>query len=227
MSFIQLRIHTAFPLGKNDNDVTNEELRLYSRVIKDIVTESAGDYTVGFEKTNKYGEETKHHFHVCYETSGLVKKNTLQKNIKDLFATYEIYLRSNEAYSVQVLNEPNDYDRWIRYPLKENPVKDLCKVPNIDNLIMLAKDEKERTKVIHLRAREKTLEKNTLYDRLKEWLVERKVKGTRKQVYCKIDEWYTEQKKGLKFQTLLAYTDLYMREEGLITASQYFDENIR
>lgn len=234
MSFVQLRIHPGVTLGKTDEELSKDELQQFYNGIKEIVSKSDGDYTVGFEKLNKYGEPTRHHFHVCYELSDTVKKNTLMKTIKRVFTGLGLpQFKGNSMYALQVLPEPNDWERWIRYPLKEKSIPSLCKLDEgeLDRLTLLAKDEHKRAMESNVAQREKMREKNSFYDKLEEHLLKDKVQyKTHKEIFIAMCKYYAEQtspRKGLNPVTISSYANLFMVTHKLMTYDHFYDINHR
>jgi len=226
MSFIQLRIHPGVTLGKPDEDLTKDELNQFYNGIKEIVTNSDGDYTVGFEKKNKYGEPTRHHFHVCYELLETVKKNTLMKKIKNVFTNLGLPLfKGNAMYALQVLPEPKVWERWVRYPLKEHPIPTLCKLDEgeLARLTMLAKDEHQRACESNIQQREKMREKSTFYIKMEEKLLKDKVGDTHKEIYIAMMKYYEEQSKPINPTTIGGYTNLFMVSHKLITYDHFYE----
>lgn len=230
MVYIQLRVSIGYPLGKEEEAITDEDRTLFRNIIKKIVDKSDGEYTVGFEKTNKFNEPCKEHFHACYELQTALKKDSYQNKLRKLFKAEGITLKSNAAYAVQLLPEPKDYDRWIRYPLKENPILPLCKVENIDDKILCAKDEKNRAAAAAHARREKAAETTTFKEKMFAWLEkEGKDKtpftGNEHDIYCKVDEYYCMQGKPITWTTMIGYVHTYERHIKLITASQFYWSN--
>ena len=227
MSFVQLRIHPAETLGKTDEELSKDEMLLFYKSIEEIVTKSDGNYTVGFEKLNKYGEPTKHHYHVCYELADTVLKNTLAKSIKKVFTKNGLpQLRGNSMYSLQVLPEPEDYERWIRYPLKERCVRTLTKIEDLDRLEMVAKDERRRSIQANCLQREKIRQTKSFYDKMEEKLLKDKVEyKTHKEIFIAMCKYYADQKKGINYRTIDGYANLFMVTHKLITYDHFYELN--
>lgn len=228
MVFVQLRVSLAKSFKIKEEELTKLHKFEVYKVIKEIVKDSDGDYTVGYEVKNKFNETIAGHFHACYELEDNPLKDTLQKKIKKQFkALCGVELKGNKCYAVQLIDSPTDYYRWIRYPLKETPIKDLCLVKDkaLDDLIMLAKDERERSSEASIARRLKAEQTTTFKEKMFAWLEENKVTGSQKAIYLKVDEYYVQEGKPLNFNTMLGYVDNYMRVTGLLTASQFYDLN--
>jgi hypothetical protein len=238
MVFVQLRVTVCEALGIAEADITNDDVGRVYKVIKEIVETSDGEYTVGFEIKNKRDERLKGHFHACYELSGNPLKDTYQRAIKKKFRLAEIMIRGNTCYSIQFLNEPEDYLRWIRYPLKERPVLDLCKVANLENLIMLAKDERERSVTAAIAREKKRQETTTFKEKMflkfesfvynfetKIW-EKGSVSGNRKTIYLQVAQYYSLVGKAINFTTMMGYVDLYMYDHDMMSMSNFFDLRI-
>lgn len=229
MSFVQLRITPCEIMDVSK--VSFEDLKIFHFGLQQIVTDTDGDYVCCYEKLNKFGEATKPHFHASFEYADTVLKNTLAKKIKNVFFKLGLpKFKGNKQYSLQVIPEPDDYQRWFRYCLKERYIKDLTKTDmDIEKLEMLAKDERKRAVQSNILNREKTLNKITLYDRLKKSLEDLNLKKgtTRKQVFCHVLSYYRKENKALNPTTMRGYADLYMIEKEWITPSMYYDLNFK
>ena len=86
------------------------------------------EYTAGCEHLNKYGEQCDPHYHLnAYFDPPDLKdplrsaKNWLRKNA----ISRDFTLKGNKIWSCTLVEEPKDYERWIRYPLKEAPCTEL------------------------------------------------------------------------------------------------------
>lgn len=229
MSFVQLRITPCEILDVSK--VSVPDLKLFYLGIKTIVDESDGDYVVCYEKLNKFGEATKPHFHVNFEYADNVLKNTLAKKIKKIFVKIGLpQFKGNKHYSLGIVPEPSDYSRWFRYCLKENHIPDLTKYDgDLEALRLLAVDERKRSVEANIANREKTIQKITLYDRLKKVLEGKNLKKgtTRKQVFCHVLSYYKTEKKALNANTMRGYADLYMIEKEWITPEMYYELNFQ
>lgn len=229
MSFVQLRITPCEIL--DISKVSQPDLMLFHTGLKQILQESDGDYVACYERLNKFGEATKPHFHANFEYADNILKNTLAKRIKTVFTKLGLpKFKGNKHYSLAIVPEPEDYHRWYRYCFKENYIKSLTKTDiNIDELILLAKDERKRSVQANVENREKTITKITLYDRLKTFLEKQNLKKgtTRKKVFCHVLNYYKTEKKALNANTMRGYTDLYMIEKEWITPEMYYDLNFQ
>lgn len=229
MSFVQLRITPCEIL--DISKVSQPDLMLFHKGLRLILEESDGDYIACYERLNKFGESTKPHFHASFEYADTILKNTLAKRIKNVFIKLGLpKFKGNKHYSLSIVPEPDDYQRWYRYCLKENYIKSLTKTDmDIETLSLLAIDERKRSVEANIKNREKTINTITLYDRLKKFLnsLDLKKGTTRKQVFCHVLNYYKTEKKALNASTMRGYADLYMIENEWITPENYYDLNFK
>ncbi len=143
--------------------------------------------TCGFETFNNYGDPCHHHYHLhsAFDPNTLSNplrtfKDSLRKKAKDL----GIHLAGNKVWSFTLVEEPKDFDRFLRYPLKETPVKPMCAnawgfnptshdesySAIFEEQTLLAREEQKRSIELNILKREKTMEKQTFRDKLFEWL---------------------------------------------------------
>ena len=147
-----------------------------------------------------------------------------------------------------MVEEPSDYTRWIRYPLKEKPVKMMNRLlPPSEEATedeareffklacTLAKDERIRSIEANVLAREKSRERVTLKDKLfehldnlnygippnEEELLENN-HPSHQTIWEQILNFYMTQGKPICFRTLNGYTTLYQLHAGAITPSQAY-----
>lgn len=153
-------------------------------------------YIVGFEKTNKYGEVAKHHYHIAIEYTLTTYKN--KSTEKDTIAKYfnrNYLLKTNAMYCLRVHETLDDIDRYFRYVCKEEIYESSgFSVKQLDEYTILSKDEKARSELFHCNAREaneaKSNFRNKMFISLKKLFTDEK--PSRKTIWIEICKFYQE-----------------------------------
>ncbi|AXH74933.1 MAG: putative capsid protein [Cressdnaviricota sp.] len=168
MSFCDIRITTEKILGdlseNTSQDQQNYAMRFLYRTSEYL---DAQDYVMGEEKTNKFGEPTHQHYHINFYTEKEIKKDSVQKWIRNTFN-----LKGKEQYCVRVHIDLEDRNRWWRYPMKEKLIihskglEDALMGTTVKQLKMLAKDEKKRQIEQNLKTRQNLMDKNAFRDNM-------------------------------------------------------------
>lgn len=192
-----------------------------------IRTYNIKDYALGWEKLNKYGEPTKPHYHFNFIADA--KKETIQTFVR----RYDSYtIKGKTMYAVSRHPEPDDFNRWFRYVAKENLVRSMCKgftTTELNEMEMLAKDERKRSVAFNINKRKIALEKNTLYDKYEKkldiYFNKSKQPQTYKTVWLRFLYLYVEDRKSINPQTIKGYTNLYLLQNKCITHEQFFMAN--
>lgn len=214
---------------KDDKDITLEQKALVKFLIADIVREKIvpdTNYVLAYERKNKYGEQTHYHYHFNFESD--TPKETLRKWITRCAEKKEYKLKGKECYCFQQHNNVDDYHRWFRYCLKENYNKKYTCYkpedgePSLDELILLAKDERERSIKSNCERREKMNSKQTYFDKIVEQLEGKDLK-TMKEIFIFIARYYVEDGKPANPTTIKGYTYNYMLMKNLISYEKFYD----
>lgn len=209
--------------------------------------EENSSYSCGYECLNKFGEPCDPHIHFnfvsdCHKES---LRRWMTRTFRDIYRDYS--LRGNSMYKLDSYSEPDDFDAWFGYPLKECPVHRWTNIKTITTdgvcLTHVGPSVKERHSVAkalllvrHQKNREyraKALEKQTLYDKLKKfldgkWLLPLDASGapadvdevsapSAKQIWLWTLDFYRVCHKPLNMCTIDGYVRLYMWETDLIT----------
>ncbi len=233
MTYLQLRI-TLDPSGNRNKFQT---LNLLNRFVKKWLLPqdpSGVSYTTGYETLNKFGEPCDPHFHLNAHFDPPDLKDPLRsaKNFlrKEALAR-EFSLKGNKVWSCTLVEEPQDFDRWIRYPLKEEPFPPLCKISlialgdtyDIDQLAHDSQVERKRSIELNIIKRTKAIDKQSLKDKLFKHLETLHEAFTRPEsryesvIWIAILNWYRDQGKAINFQTISGYTVLWSLHIGLLT----------
>lgn len=240
MTYLQLRITLTDPSGNRPKPRVHN--LLYYFIKKWVLTQdSSASFTAGYETLNKFGELCPPHFHlnVHFEPPDLKDPLRSAKNwLRREATTRDFSLKGNKVWSCTLVEEPQDFERWIRYPLKETPVPVLCSIirdppyhanpfDGTLNLKELARDaqvERKRSIEINVIRREKALEKVTFRDKLFKHLdVERDTYQNYKSIWIAILKYYESEGKAICFKTINGYTILYQLYIKMITPEQAFD----
>jgi len=230
MSYFQLRISPAPILGKTSLDVSQNELQPFYLGIKLLLSSEFNirEYITCYEKLNKFGEPTIAHFHINFVKDDLgIKKDTIAKRLKKYFVEYGLpSFRGNSQYSLQMLAEPDDYFRWMRYCMKERVIDQLTNLSwdpeQIKLQRALSQDERKRAIASNIQYRNKYLEKVTWYDKLEIYLLNKKNLKTKSVIFVEIQKYYAKEKKGFNWDLINKNTNLYMARQKLITPLAFY-----
>ncbi len=214
---------------KSDEDITAEHRERIRYLIADIIREKRTpdtNYVLGFEKKNKYGEDTHYHYHFNFESD--IEKETLRKWLTRTAEKKDYKLKGKESYCFQQHNNVDDYGRWFRYCLKENYLKKLTSYhpypgeQSLEELISLAKDERKRSVKSNCERREKMNSKLSYFDKIVEQLEKEDLKS-KKEIFIFIARYYVEDSKPVNPMTLKGYTYNYMLMKNLMTYEQFYE----
>lgn len=238
---LRLTLPKIFPdldypaLNQRARDISYCSVFLKKLISKKIASESS--YSCGYEVINKFGEPADPHIHFnfiseCHKES---LRRWITRTFRDIYQN-DYSLKGNSMYKLDSYSEPEDFDLWIMYPLKENPVRRFCYFPihqsqncpknesimhyhSIASKLMLVRHQKNRE------YRDKAAEKKTFYDKLKIHLNKKRddkedtlsTDPTAQQIWFWTLDYYRAQKKSLNFVTIDGYVRLYMWEIELVT----------
>ncbi len=177
-------------------------------------------YALCYEKKNKYGEDTYPHFHFNFET--YASKEAIQAWVRR-YPTFKI--AGNKMYAVSRHPEPKDYDRWYRYCFKERILREHCagfSEDEMDELELLAKDERARAVEYNCQKRERGKAKDTLFQRYSKIIREAKTKKDYKSIWLALLQCYKDEDRTINPQTIKGYSYLYQLKEGFITDDAFF-----
>jgi len=232
--YYSLRITLAkvFNLA-TDDDITKLHRHRLKYLLADIVREKIcpdTNYVLGYEETNKYGEKTHAHYHFNFESD--VEKETLRKWLTRTADKKEYKLKGKECYCFQQHNNVDDYHRWFRYCLKEKMINKYTSykadsgAPTLEELIMLAKDEKKRSVQSNCLRREKMNNKLSYFDKIVSKMESLDPKLlTQKQIFIFITTYYVEDKKPVNPVTIRGYINNYMLMKKLISYDEFYELN--
>ena len=205
------------------------------RSIKFLIREYNLDtYSCGHEKLNKYGEpcDPHVHFNFLHDIDRVNPKRCIQDKLRRHYELLDISLKGNKQWSLQMVEEPTDFHRWLRYPLKENPLFDLCadalpmKDSDFEQLAKEAKNERARSIEINILQREKLRNKdkfkNQMYDYIKEHLVVNE-NLDKERIWCHIFDYYRSIEKPINFSVIEGYANLWLADNGYLHAKYAFE----
>ncbi len=240
MTYLQLRI-TLDPSGGRTKPRVHNILYYFIKHWLLPQDPSGLTHTAGYETLNKYGEPCDPHFHLNAHFDPPDLKDPLRsaKNwLKRKALEFDFSLKGNKVWSCTLVEEPQDFERWIRYPLKESPVPVLCSVaPDQfvpDNhffegtldLKQLARDaqvERKRSIELNIIKRTKAIDKQSFRDKLFKHLDSRTDPWEGHQhIWISILEYYQHEGKVINFQTISGYTTLYQLHKGLLSCEQCY-----
>lgn len=219
MSFVQLRFtHSLLDISAL---VATGHLRKY---LNDLGVEQ---FIMCVEQQDKFGKETHEHIHCNFIEPNGFKKDTLQKKFKQKLLVYDITVSGNKHYSLRVVAQPEDEDRWWRYCLKEkNKMPILQKGHDKEQMKewrLLARDERERQIKKNNEDLDRYLDKSSFNGKMFQKFKEEEVIGfhnfgKRYINYC------MENSKVPSFSKIEDYYYLYKIQMGLMTADEYMYE---
>ncbi len=251
MPYLKLRIS----LDISDNVIFNPEdpfhkASFFSHLIlikKFIREKEITNVSCGFEDKNKYGEPCRPHFHVhfYFNNPDLVDpKRTLVNYLKSRAEAMDIQLKHNKKWCLSAVEEPEDLDRFYRYPFKFGSTAPMFPRGNIikpddlfsdkDTQIAIAVDENKRRIDANCLHREKSREKASFKDKLFTHLNESPVKQqhivvggsiqfpSHQDIWIEILNYYISQDKPINMQTIDGYTTLYQLYIGALTPLQAY-----
>lgn len=168
MSFCDIRITTEKILGDLSNNTLRDQQNYAMKFLyKTKEYLEAQDYVMGQEQTNKFGETTLLHYHINYYTEKELKKDSVQKWLRNTFN-----LKGREQYCVRVHIDLEDRNRWWRYPMKEKLIihsaglEQALQGSTVKELKLLARDEKKRQVEQNLKTRQNLMDKNAFRDNM-------------------------------------------------------------
>lgn len=241
MPYLQLRI-TLDPKAIPIPPAAEEPPRSYDAVLglikvfrlKWVPNEASSEYTCGFEKLNKFGEDCDPHFHFnCYFEQPDLKDplRSAREFLKREAIARGFRLKGNKVWSCTLVEEPKDYRRWIRYPLKEgSPSSMNCSFSSLflDELQKEAEIERKRGIELNILKREKLADKTSFRDKLFDHLDDSLITDasgslpSHQTIWITILEFYQSQGKAICFKTVSGYTIGYQLHIKAITPTQCY-----
>lgn len=241
MPYLQLRI-TIDPSSATASRTRDRVFRLCKSFLKNWVDpmDPSADYTGGYEQLNKYGELCDPHFHinVSFEPPDLKDPLRSAKNwLKKKALASDFTLKGNKVWSCTLVDEPKDYERWIRYPLKEHGVEELISSNFVgdyaETLAERAHAERKRSIEINILKRQKLADKRSFRDKLFKHLDGLHTAQHKDDpqvhdlpdhqiIWISILNYYNDEGKAVCFKTINGYTILYQLHIGTLTPDQCY-----
>lgn len=185
------------------NDIFRKMILLYN--IK--------NYALCFEILDKYLEPTLPHWHLNF--IAVAKKTTIQEWLN------KRGIKTNAMYALSSYSLPDNVTRWWRYTMKENLLEsNLDASFNINNMTLIAKDERKRASIFNIAKRASKEERSTLYQKI-EVLLKKKHVMNPHAVFKFILNYYLENNMSVNPNTIKGYTHLYLLKEGIIPIDDY------
>lgn len=230
MPYFQLRITFS--------ELRNRELCLRS-IDKLIKHYELVEYSCGVEKLNKYGEPCDPHIHFNFiaDVDRVNPKRCIQDWLRRWFIKRDVELKGNKMWSLQMVEEPKDYERWFRYPLKELPITELVvredwktedeeidwKAANFTLAMEERKTSIEHNILRREKLRNKDQFKQKMYDFIDEVLKGTDIKKpTYNWIWCEIYHFYQKIEKQINFSVITGYTNLWLADHGFVSAQDAF-----
>lgn len=238
MVYLQLRItHSQADNSASDTPVgmTHQHANLLIKHARRFIIgadPSHCEITVGHEVLDDKGRDMgkpHYHLHASFEPPDLKDPlRTLREQLKRKALALETQLKGNKIYSLSLVPEPKDYERWIRYPLKETPIIILCHGFSELQLQTMHRDahiEQKRSIEINLINEAKIADKITWKDKLFKHLDAQLQPGAQDHqiIWIAILNYYKDQGKVISFPTISGYTILYQLKIETISPEQCYD----
>jgi hypothetical protein len=178
---------------------------------------------------NKYGEPTKPHYHFVFEDDSGISKDGIRKQIIRHSEKLGHKLRGNAMYSLGQDDEVEDINRWLRYCHKQMKEKDKLlkwnKFPlgfSFEEQRKLANEEFKRTSANLVKSREKSVQKETFFEKIKTYLDLKQLKD-KKSIFIGITQYYIDNNKPVNVSTIDGYTIAYMVTNKLMSCSDVYE----
>lgn len=226
MPFLQLRI----TLDPSANRTKDSVFSLVSTFKNSWVPQDECEYSCGYEELNKYGEPCDPHIHFnCYFEQPDLKDplRSAKEFLKRNAISRDFRLKGNKVWSCTLVEHPNDFRRWIRYPLKESPIPAFCRfIGDFDEMTVEARSERKRSIELNILKREKLADKisfrDKLFKHLSESLVEDNGLPDHQDIWIAVLNYYQSQGKAVCFRTVTGYTVGYQLHINAITPEQAY-----
>lgn len=196
---------------------------IFILIFKELIYKySIENYALGYEKLNKYGEKTHPHFHFNFLSDA--KKETIAAYIRRMDGWN---IKGKEMYALSVYPDPDDYDRWFRYVAKEKLIRKFCSgftEKQLDEMELLAKDERARAIKYNIEKRELLLKKSTLYERYSKELCNSLQKNEMdyKSIWLGFLKLYIRDLKVINPSSITGYTFLFQLQQKVISEEEFF-----
>lgn len=164
------------------------------------------------------GLPTTPHFHFNFLASD--KREAIRKKI----TRDNPNIKGKECYALSVHKTPDNPQRWWRYCFKENILCHSGLPYNIDEISLLAKDERMRT-IIYNKQREKDKEnRRTVFQRFETKLKKYSKSNNMNQkiIFLQFLSYTILEKKSIVHKQILGYTHLYMILHNYMTPDEFY-----
>lgn len=219
MPYFQLRI-TFDPSG-------NRNCKSCYLLCKALIRKfEAIEYSFGMEQLNKYGEPCDQHLHFNFSHQNYELKDPKRAVVnfcRNYASSSDFTLKGNKVWSLQIVDEPKDFKRWLMYPLKECGDNRLFKSQDYqyEELETLSRQLRSESITANILHREKVRDKTTFYNKLETYLDNQfnsNFPGW-ETIWNNIFEYYQQENKPICFRTIDGYTVLYLANRGRTTPS--------
>jgi len=234
--YLQLRI-TIDPSG---NRSYANVLLLLKAFVRDWVKPQDDTFlsSAGFEQLNKFGERCSPHFHLNVQLTPPELLNPLRSAkewLRRKALNQDYRLAGNPIWSCTMVEEPNDFERWIRYPLKESPIPELTSIDHFSHSNTLyetlchdAHTEQLRSIEINCIKRAKAIDKcshrDKLFAHLDQFFSNFCAKHVlHRHIWTSILSYYMDQGKSVCYQTINGYTILYQLHIKTFTPDEAYN----
>ena len=225
MSYFKLRLTPK----KYDDETFDWTVR---RFLPFIVKEAEiTKHTVGYEATDSFGKPTIPHIHLHGYCDYDKQTDSLKKQILRFSKTWGYPFAGNKCYSLTIFADPDDKERFFRYPLKKEDFE--CKYKLKDPYKGFSKEEIDEMRLLAQEHYKIQLEKNL--KSLSQYLDKSSFKGKMYDQFSKIDisthkefcinllKHYQSKNKVPPFSKIDDYWVDYQIVTGLLTPEQWYE----
>lgn len=217
MQYYSLRLTPKF-ISPTLEDSTPQPIfrKMFAQMIKQY---KINQWALCYEKINNCGKPCQHHFHFNFLAKA--KREAIRKYI----LRYNPNIKGKECYALSGYITPDNPQRWWRYCFKENILCHSGLPYNIDEISLLAKDERMRT-ILYNKQREKDKEnQRSVFQRfeikLKKYSKSHNL--NQKIIFLQFLSYTILEKKSINHKTILGYTHLYMILHNIMTPEEFYN----
>lgn len=226
--YIQFRLTPEFCVNPEKTFINRflAEFTMYLRTLGEIE-----HHAMAWEKTNKFGESTHKHLHwniVLDQNFKCLNKDSIMAWIR----RQPMGIKGNKCYSLKIVGDPEDEDRWWRYIIKESDPWRVAEFPpdfNLEIQKQLAREERAEQIKKNLASRDKLLKKDSfrlrIFAKMKKQIEDQgNPVVDDKYLWCEFVKLYQKDNRIPPFNTMDNLVLDYKVTTGIITVEDYYNE---
>lgn len=220
MSYLQLRLTHSLV----DDLSRDDALQCIRKYATDI---SAVKFMYCVEDQDKFGKDTHEHIHFnCYIDDDDAKTDTYQRKFKRQMEKFGFPISGNKHYSLKVLVDVGDEDRWWRYIMKQEKNIKIGShgftTPQLNEWRKLAVDERLRQIQKNNEHLDNFLDKSSFKGKMYVYFNEELVIRTHKNFVINYIKYCQKHHKVPSFQKIEDYWIDYRLQVGLLTPEDWY-----